>query len=1135
MLPNGLILNSTVVLTCPGVTTGDVGVPFSSPALSVGGGTAPYTFSIVGGLTNLPAGLTLNTSTGAVTGTPTASGTFSVQVTDTNGAVGTACAITINPPLSVTCSATNTGTQGAAFNSGAESVTGGTSPNVFSIVGGLANLPAGLSLNASSGAVTGTPTATGTFSIQVTDAYGLTSTACSITIKPSLAITTTSLPQGSPRMAYNFQPQFVGGIGTLTWAASGLSGSGLNINTSTGLISGTPVSVANYQVTITVSDSTLPTPQSYSTQPLTLTIAISPLTVTTNPSPLANAVINTVYNAQIVVNGGLSPYNISANTTSPSFPAWLTYDPTNLVCGNANTPGTVSICGTPTTANIGTDTFIITVTDSANTVVNQTFSFTVTQPGGVGTITVQNATVGQGLEVPIAITLSPAQSFSPPPNCDTPGTPGCLTITSSNSSVLIGSAGSTGTMQLVSALPAGTTTVSVYVQAVGSPGATATVTVSAPGYISGAGTVTIANSGFVVSGPGGIGANFTTYQGVSTTLTVYAARLDSNGLFVEPEELIGGSTAAVPISFAPATLGSLSPTTLTFSGGTSSVTTTLKATSVTSNFGQASVTLTAPTSSLGFTFGTPLVGESLNVNVLQSGLVAPVLNIGQNLQAFATVGLTGNAPSAQTITLTSNNASLLQFTCVTFNAFCTTGTGNPATSATLTVVISQNQTQSSQFLALAGNANSGTVGYNITSTNYGTLPATVTLVPAELVVQVNSSVILGQTPQVTVLTAALVGSAPVSEAVAVNQTVTATVTSNPTSVGTIPNPTVTISGGSSSGTTTFQSAALGTTTITATATGFSSGSTQVTVSSGATLNIFNGATVGQYLENQNSMILGAGAPAGGLPVTLSVAAGSIGLMQLAVNPTDPGSNNIVVTVPAGQSTATYYVYSLQSAGTATYGASATGYTASTDTLTLAPSGFIIYGTTPSGTQTCAISCNVPLSGGAQTFTVYASQLSTDGNFTLVGTQSLAGPTGAAAATTTGTASNGGTALTVASGTGLAVGQLVFGSGIAPGTFLASGSGTSWVLSKATTNALSSAALSFYNTVLNVTLTDSTNGEFGTLSGPAAVAPGADTGALTFSPTADGSTVLSINQPNGFVSPQGIPGSELASVNVTVGP
>jgi hypothetical protein len=265
-------------------------------------------------------------------------------------------------------------------------------------------------------------------------------------------------------------------------------------------------------------------------------------------------------------------------------------------------------------------------------------------------------------------------------------------------------------------------------------------------------------------------------------------------------------------------------------------------------------------------------------------------------------------------------------------------------------------------------------------------------------------------------------------------------------------------------------------------------------------------------------------------------------MQLAVNPTDPGSNSIIVTVPAGQSSTTWYVYALQPSGTATYGGSAPGYGSSTDTVTLAPSGIDIWetelaGTPPTVTQICAITCSVSLAGSPQTFTVYPVQLSNDGNYTLVAQQNLAGPTGPGAATTTGTASLGSTALTVASGTGLAAGQLVFGSGIAPGTFLASGSGTSWALSQATTSALSSTTVAFYNAVLSVKVNDS-NQAAGTRSssGTASITPGTGTGSLLFTPATNGlSTTLSVVPPNGFFMIQGIPGSELNSVNVTVGP
>src|SRR5262249_48625575 len=151
---------------CPsGVSPGEVGVPFSSPAPSVTGGVSPFTFSVATG--TLPAGLSLNASTGAITGTPTAAGAFTIQVKDTNGAVAaTTCSVTINPPPTLACPTTGTsGTVGLPFSSPAPSVNGGTSPFTFSVATG--TLPAGLSLNASTGAVTGTPTAAGSFTIQV--------------------------------------------------------------------------------------------------------------------------------------------------------------------------------------------------------------------------------------------------------------------------------------------------------------------------------------------------------------------------------------------------------------------------------------------------------------------------------------------------------------------------------------------------------------------------------------------------------------------------------------------------------------------------------------------------------------------------------------------------------------------------------------------------------------------------------------------------------------------------------------------------------------------------------------------------------------------------------------------------------
>jgi hypothetical protein len=86
-----------LTLACP-ASSGQVGVPYSS-ALVASGGVPPYTFSITAG--SLPVGLTLNPTTGAITGVPTEAGHFgfTAQVVDSTGtAAGTAsanCSITI--------------------------------------------------------------------------------------------------------------------------------------------------------------------------------------------------------------------------------------------------------------------------------------------------------------------------------------------------------------------------------------------------------------------------------------------------------------------------------------------------------------------------------------------------------------------------------------------------------------------------------------------------------------------------------------------------------------------------------------------------------------------------------------------------------------------------------------------------------------------------------------------------------------------------------------------------------------------------------------------------------------------------------------------------------------------------------
>jgi hypothetical protein len=143
-------------ITSPLTASGTVGAAFS---YQIAASNNPTSFNATG----LPAGLSVNTGTGLISGTPTASGSFSVALSATNSAgTGTATlALTIAPASgapTITSALTASGTVGAAFS---YQITASNSPTSFNATG----LPAGLSVNTGTGLISGTPTASGSFSV----------------------------------------------------------------------------------------------------------------------------------------------------------------------------------------------------------------------------------------------------------------------------------------------------------------------------------------------------------------------------------------------------------------------------------------------------------------------------------------------------------------------------------------------------------------------------------------------------------------------------------------------------------------------------------------------------------------------------------------------------------------------------------------------------------------------------------------------------------------------------------------------------------------------------------------------------------------------------------------------------------
>jgi hypothetical protein len=211
-------------------------------------------------------------TSGVVSGTPGASGTyiFTAAVKDSEATPRTVTqsvtiAIAGSAPqvtaLSIATTSLASGAEGTAY-SASLAATGGTAPYAFSLASAL---PAGLAL-ASNGSISGTPTATGTFSFTVTardseatpqtvsKAESITVSAASKTVG-SLSITTTSLASGTASKAYSSTLAATGGTAPYAWSiASGSLPAGLTLSTA-GVISGTPTASGNVSLTVEAKDS----------------------------------------------------------------------------------------------------------------------------------------------------------------------------------------------------------------------------------------------------------------------------------------------------------------------------------------------------------------------------------------------------------------------------------------------------------------------------------------------------------------------------------------------------------------------------------------------------------------------------------------------------------------------------------------------------------------------------------------------------------------------------------------------------------------------------------------------------------------------------------------------------------------
>ena len=326
-----------------GNTTGQTGVALTYNTTVTPNCPTLTTYSATG----LPAGLSINTSTGVVSGTPTGpTGTITANITATqNGHTSNKnvdFVISLGPPT-VTSATPVSGAVGFAFS---YQITATNSPTSFNATG----LPPGLSVNTGTGLISGTPTLSGSYVVNVTATNATATGNKNVTMNIAVGVPAiTSSPSASGQTGQPFSYQITATNSPTSYSATGLP-AGLSINTGTGLISGTPTTIASTIVTITATNGT------GTSNPFNLTIDVT----------LGPPIINSTLTANGAVAQAFS-YQITATQSPTSFNA------TGLPAGLAVNTGTGVISGAPAasgTFNVTISATNATGTGSATLVIN---------------------------------------------------------------------------------------------------------------------------------------------------------------------------------------------------------------------------------------------------------------------------------------------------------------------------------------------------------------------------------------------------------------------------------------------------------------------------------------------------------------------------------------------------------------------------------------------------------------------------------------------------------------------------------------------------------------------------------------------------------------------------------------------
>ena len=407
-----ILIVDPLQITTTALPGGGIGFAYQAQLTATGGysGVSPiWSTNLDGGA--MPPGLSLSAS-GIITGTPTTIGTypFTVGVSEADpqnplyGYQRLSITIVIVPPLQIATLALPDGMVGSGYQqtlNASGGPTGGT--QTWSLLAG--SLPPGLSL-AQSGNLVGTPTVQGSypFVIEVVDQpvgfLPLTATRgymIAITAAAPVSITTgSSLTAATVGIAYSQQIAATGGAPPYTWALdSGALPGGLGLNTSAGLISGTPATAGSYSFQLSVSDA------SGAKASRAFTLIVNPgLSISSGPA-LPGGASGTPYSTTLAATGGIAPYAWSVISQTGGLPPGLALD-----------PATGNLSGTPTSS--GSFQFTVGVSDAAQHTASKPMTLSIAAQLTISTTSpLANGTVGTAYQLQFAATGgAPAYTWS---------------------------------------------------------------------------------------------------------------------------------------------------------------------------------------------------------------------------------------------------------------------------------------------------------------------------------------------------------------------------------------------------------------------------------------------------------------------------------------------------------------------------------------------------------------------------------------------------------------------------------------------------------------------------------------------------------------------------------------------------